>query len=206
MKPSLGPLSGMLPKELVSALEQDVAPSSDSALKTFWSPAEFGKIVGANYSNFGDCTIGFRFLVTRASKITGMKFYWPDATSKTVKCALWDSGGTVLKTVNVTTTGVGEYTASFDSAQDLTAFASYFLSVYVTDHSGALYASAANQTTILGAASPFGLPNGTLSNVLAGENWILLEHTWNGGTGDSFPAVGDAADINGFIEPMFAAV
>src|SRR5512147_2644114 len=101
--------------------------------KTFWSPFEVGKAAGANFSAFGNYTIGYRFLITRAGDtINGFKFWWPVASNKAIRCSIWDEVGTQTF-VDVVVNGAGEYTATFAAPVALTAFRSYYLSVWVTD-------------------------------------------------------------------------
>jgi hypothetical protein len=65
-------------------------------------------------STTGSFTVGCEFQFTKLISCLGARFYWPSATNRTVRLELWQ-GGAVIKTVDVTTSGIGNYSGTFAS-------------------------------------------------------------------------------------------
>lgn len=87
--------------------------------------------------NAGDYSVGMKFCARRSSQTcTGVRFYWNDATPKTVRCTLW-KGGAAQKTADVSVNGAGYYTGTF-SAANLTRNENWFVSI--RESGGTLYA------------------------------------------------------------------
>jgi hypothetical protein len=63
----------------------------------------------------GSYTVGTQFIPLKQIRITGIRFYWANATLKTVACKLWDDTSSALRSANVIVNGVGYYYATFSS-------------------------------------------------------------------------------------------
>jgi hypothetical protein len=82
-----------------------------------------------------DNTTGVNFIAARTSQTcTGVRFYWPEATARTIRCKLWEwNNATALASVDVTTSGsAGYFTGTFASAVSLDTTKGYQVSVYQT--------------------------------------------------------------------------
>lgn len=80
-------------------------------------------------------TTGVNFIAARSSQTcTGVRFYWPEASARTIKCALWRwNNATALASVNVTTSGsAGYFSGTFASAVTLDTDKGYQVSIYET--------------------------------------------------------------------------
>lgn len=80
-------------------------------------------------------TTGVTFIAARGSQsCTGVRFYWPEAAARTIKCSLWEwNNATALKTVNVTTSGsAGYFSGTFASSQALDTSKAYQVSIFDT--------------------------------------------------------------------------
>ena len=129
-------------------------------------------------------TTGVNWVANRTSQTcTGVRFYWPEASVRTIKCALWETGsGTALKSVNVTTSGsAGYFTGTFASAQSLDCTKVYQVSVYETSGS----------VVYVGVIPPT-VPGGlyVLSPITAFErmrDYTVVSGAWYGTAGDSQP-------------------
>lgn len=163
------------------------------------SEAELGTV--ATVTNTGSSnTVGTTFVTGRSGMSNvGLRFYWDGSGSKTIKCSLWSAGGSRLKTVDVAVTAAGVYTATWASAQALTAFTEYRLSVWVNDGSAFLYVSAANLSTLTGATLLIADFN---SKTLAQGYW---RYQGCYASGDNFPNTNDATDLY-LVDPVFAAL
>lgn len=76
-----------------------------------WGTLNVSTPAGSSTGNF---TLGCAFNLTKIVAVTGARFYWPSATNRTVRLELWD-GGSAVKSVDVTTSGIGIYTGTFSS-------------------------------------------------------------------------------------------
>lgn len=85
----------------------------------------------------GDYSVGMKFCARRSGQTcTGVRFYWNDGASKTIRCTLW-KGGVAQKTADVAVSGVGYYTGTF-SAANLTRNEDWYVSI--REDTGGLYA------------------------------------------------------------------
>ena len=83
-------------------------------------------------------TICNLFVVEKEMSITGVRFY-TSQTNKTVRCRIRNAAGTVLGTIDVTTTAVGAYTGTLPTPITIAAAdvgKTYKVSVWTTDASG----------------------------------------------------------------------
>jgi hypothetical protein len=85
-----------------------------------------------------DNTTGVTFIAARGSQsCTGVRFYWPEASVRTIKCSIWEwNVATALATVNVTTSGsAGYFSGTFASSQALDTSKAYQVGIYDTSGS-----------------------------------------------------------------------
>jgi hypothetical protein len=71
-----------------------------------WAHARLTSGVGG-----GSWTLGMKFHALAPCVISSIRFAWPGSSPVTLKVSLWNEAGTVVRTINVTTTGAGLYTA-----------------------------------------------------------------------------------------------
>jgi hypothetical protein len=86
----------------------------------------------------GSDTVGCTFLVGQSGTwtCTGVVFYWVVASgTKSVKCSIWDSAGTRLANVTVSSVTTGVWTGTFGSPVSLTVNAPYWIGCWQTDAS-----------------------------------------------------------------------
>jgi len=76
-----------------------------------WGTLNVGTPPGASTGHF---TLGCAFNLTKIISVVGARFYWPSATNRTVRLELWD-GGSAVKSVDVTTSGIGIYSGTFST-------------------------------------------------------------------------------------------
>ncbi len=85
----------------------------------------------------GDFSVGMRFAAKRSGQTcTGVRFYWNDGASKTIRCTLW-KGGVAQKTVDVSVNAVGYYTGWFASSMAITRNEDWYVSI--RESGGSLY-------------------------------------------------------------------
>ena len=79
----------------------------------FANGADFTPVTSA-----GDFTVGGNFSLKRTGLITGVSFYTALTSAHTVKCSVWDGGGSLLATVDqaVSSSSTGVYSPTFASA------------------------------------------------------------------------------------------
>lgn len=88
----------------------------------------------------GSYTVGMRFAPMRPMTVTGVRFYWPATSAKTVRCSLWKVGTGRLAQVDIAVNAEGVYVANFaagvainpDSWNRNDTNTSYFVSVWET--------------------------------------------------------------------------
>ena len=80
-----------------------------------------------------DGTAGVFFVAARnGQSCTGVRFYWAEATVRSIKCSLWEvSSGTRVKNVTVNTSGsAGYFSATFATPQALTTSEQYVIGIW----------------------------------------------------------------------------
>lgn len=101
----------------------DASGTASGAL--LFSPLDWFQAGGVSANaQAGNDSVGCRWTQTKSATVTGIRFYWPGATARTVKCSLRDGGGTAVKTVDVSVNGAGYYTGTFASSQTTTVLPS----------------------------------------------------------------------------------
>jgi len=110
---------------VTGVLPTDVTFSPVGAIQNMDILASRGGTAGGAQTNASE------FYVTKSGlSAVGIKFYWLPATSRTIKCSLWQTSSTTrLANATTSTTGTGTYTCSF-GAQSLTAFQRYRVSFW----------------------------------------------------------------------------
>jgi len=129
----------------------------------------------------GDYTVGIAFVPARSGQeCTGVRFLWNEASARTIKATLFNSGGTALKTATVTTSGTaGVFTATFSSAQSLSRNAGgYVVGIYET--SGTRYQQGETPVTLY-SVNIYGL----LGNVSFRDYTVVGPGAYR--AGDGFP-------------------
>lgn len=129
----------------------------------------------------GNYTVGIAFAPARAGQsCTGVRFYWNEASARSIKCSLFDRNGNSLKNATVTTSGsAGVFTATFGSAQSLSRSAGgYVVAMYET--SGTVYQPGEVPLTLYGV-NMYGL----LNNVFFRDYVVTGPGAYR--AGDAFP-------------------
>lgn len=107
---------------------------------------------GTSTNEAGDISLGTDFVLTAASTVTGVKFYWAGPAT-TVKVSLWLQGsGTRVASGTGSVTGAGLKTISFSSPYSASAYTRYVASVH--DNAGLNFTDS-SFVTWLPAADPF---------------------------------------------------
>jgi hypothetical protein len=135
-------------------------------------------------------TTSVQFYVTRAVNCRGIRFYWgTSGGARTIKCSLWDSGGSRVTSVTKAVNASGEYDATFAAVQALTAGSLYRASIW--ESTGADYCKATLSTAnTYVPARPF--PAGGPLVVMAVTHWA---------NGDVHPTSVASTEAY-FVEPM----
>lgn len=94
-----------------------VVPVSEEQLPMFFDILEWMRDSTTPVMNAGNFTVGCAFQPTKSTTIIGIKFFWSGAVARTVKCALRNTTGALLASVNVVTSGAGYYTGTFGTPQ-----------------------------------------------------------------------------------------
>jgi hypothetical protein len=111
--------------------------STAQLAKPWWSPIDAvrsGRV--AITMGSGALTVGSKVNFTQAGSVTGIRFWWGDATATVVTCRIYKaSDGSQIKTVDVTvpTSSVGTYTGTFATPltiDDTNLDLAYFVTVY----------------------------------------------------------------------------
>ncbi len=148
------------------------------------------------WGGFGGDTSATRFTVSRSCSCTGVRFHYPDTSSKSIKVSLWNAAGTRLKTATAAYNSAGIKSLSFGSTQALTAFQTYYVSTWETTSSLALGYGCANSLLNFGAYDADTYPHFPGSPIVFWESW---GYTHSGG--DAFPNGVSASVINP-IDPI----
>lgn len=118
-------------------------PAGPQTEALWFSPVDHMMAGGAPNVNGGNNSVGVAFgvLAPRSLTVTGVRFYWPGAVARTVKCALRNNAGVVLASVDVTVNAAGYYTGVFAVPQVITqeAGASAVYKASVWEKSGTEY-------------------------------------------------------------------
>lgn len=86
---------------------------------------------GDSAASGGDYTVGTEFCALRSGQVcTGMRFRWGGAIARTIKCALWKKGAGIQKTIDVSVTAAGIYTATWSGSQAITANETWIVSIW----------------------------------------------------------------------------
>lgn len=143
-------------------------------------------------------TNALQFVPTQAGVVcSGVRFYWIVATSKTVKCSLWNSSNTRLANVTVTVASTGTYIGTFSTPQTLTAGSVYRVSVWQDDGTKTTIATLSNSTA--GQFIPE-LANSSPRPLYAGRG-VLYTSAILSGVGDVQPSATVASEIY-VLEPV----
>ncbi len=161
----------------------------------WWSPVQ---IASRNAPAFtvGNFTVGQGFIPLDAMTQTGVKFYYPDTTSRAIKVSLWDDTGTRVATSTATYSTVGVKTVTWSSPVSVTAahaYALWFVSFWETGGSGLIKITSAPAASF----QVFPAPNGesitwrSVGAYASGTGDVIPNSFWTAG-GDIYP-----------IEPVF---
>jgi hypothetical protein len=137
--PSTGKGGGGSAASTVTTVATTAVVVSSSGYKT----ARYGGTVFRSGAGSGSGaateTDGARFYVTiEGSKVAGANFWWFPATSRTIRCSLWDVDSSArLAMVDVPTTGTGAYTCTFPTAVTVAPYHRYDVTMrsLTTDYS-----------------------------------------------------------------------
>lgn len=139
-----------------------------------WRVAEKGKEQSAAFSA-GNFSVGIAFEVTDQATVTGVRFYYPDTTSRTIKAVLWDPSQANVATGTATYSTAGYKTLSFTTPYSLTnVYKTFHVTLYETGGTSNL------QISNVGVVLP------TLPSVIGPS--ILYVSLSKYGAGDSFPS------------------
>ena len=95
---------------------------------TMFEPAQRITVAGTPTTDLSSYEYGLRVQFVRAGRITKIRYYRRAATSATVTCRMWNSGGTLLGTATDSTAGVGYQHATFATPIAVTAGTTYTFS------------------------------------------------------------------------------
>lgn len=84
----------------------------------------------------GNSTSGFSFMPVHALNCSGARFYWANAAAGTVRVRLYTAGGGPITSVDVAVNGIGDYTATFANAINLSALTEYWITTYLLGGGG----------------------------------------------------------------------
>lgn len=144
----------------------------------------------------GDFTVGVGFVPARSGQeCTGVRFFWNEASARTIKASLFDRNGNSLKTASVTTSGsAGVFTATFSSAQSLSrATQGYVVAIYETG--GTRYQPGETPVTVYGVNI-----HGLLGNVAFRDYTVVGAGAY--AAGDAFPSTQFSTSY--LIEPVIS--
>lgn len=158
----------------------------------FWSPAAKGHQLAASFGA-GNITTGTMFQMTSNCTVTGVRFYYPDNTSRSIKAILWDPSNANVATKTQTLNTTGYVTMTFTSPYSLTSiYQTFQVSIYET--TGTSFLSART----IGVSLP-----GSGSNFMAGPN-IMFVNVAELASGDAAPNTDDTSSNYIFpVEPVF---
>jgi hypothetical protein len=142
----------------------------------------------------GDFTMGVKLYFTQPCTVTGIRIYYPDGTSRTVRAGLWD-GSTNLATVDVTMAGAGVAIMPFASPVTIGAadtYKTHYVSLYDTSGSHKIW----------GASSKANWTSGTLGPVVPFVNGdVLIVDQGTYAASDALPSTTDSVVYA--VEPVF---
>lgn len=95
----------------------------------------FGILPGFNGAN---STAGYPFMPIHALNCTGARFYWASAVAGTVRVRLYNAAGAPIAgaVVDVPVNGIGDYTATFPDAINLSPLTRYWITTWLTSGAG----------------------------------------------------------------------
>lgn len=122
----------------------------------------------------GSYTVGAAFLPARSGQLcVGVRFYWPEASARTIRCTLCSIAGAALKTVDVTTSGsAGYFSGAFAIGHSLTAGTAYLVGIWET--SGAVYQTGKQSVAIMGEFVPSFAPRRYRDFTMVGQGGYAL--------------------------------
>lgn len=121
----------------LTSLESQDGPLVESdwyaTAKDCWSL--FGILPGFNGAN---STAGYPFMPIHALNCTGARFYWASAVAGTVRVRLYNAAGAPIAgaVVDVPVNGIGDYTATFPDAINLSPLTRYWITTWLTSGAG----------------------------------------------------------------------
>lgn len=121
----------------LTSLESQDGPLVESdwyaTAKDCWSL--FGILPGFNGAN---STAGYPFMPIHALNCTGARFYWASAVADTVRVRLYNAAGAPIAgaVVDVPVNGIGDYTAKFPDAINLSPLTRYWITTWLTSGAG----------------------------------------------------------------------
>jgi hypothetical protein len=117
----------------------------------------------------GSYTVGVAFLPARSGQsCVGVRFYWPEAATRTIRCSLFAiGGGAALKTADVTTSGSAGYFSATFTGEALTAGTAYLVGIWET--SGTVYQTGKASIAIMGEYVPTTAPRRYRDFIVVGQ-------------------------------------
>lgn len=163
-----------------------------------------GSPIAAN----GNFTVGLQFALTSAATITGLRFYYPDGVSRTIKVSIWDDTNARVATTSASYSGAGVQTVTFASSVSVTSghlYKHWFATTYET--SGTIYirynTPDSNGVNIFQPGTGAGAGAFTYSTAfMAGPHFLFIQPCY--AAGDAVPNTGNAGGGESFpVEPVF---
>lgn len=145
------------------------------------------------FASFANHTCGVRFTPFQGIHVTGVRFYWPDTTSKSVKVSLWNKAGTRLATATAAESTAGIKSVSFTSTA-LTAGQVYYVSGWITDGSLGMGYGVANTDLFIADSQ--------VSVKFPGSSVIMWTGWGADSAGDTFPN-GDNVNVICQFDPVY---
>jgi hypothetical protein len=103
----------------------------------WWSPVDIAGNVAPSFSSAGSFAVGQGFMPQVAMTQTGVRFYYPDTTSRTIKVSLWDNTGTRVATSTATYNTAGVKTVTWGTPVAVMSSQAYkYWNVSMWDTSG----------------------------------------------------------------------
>ncbi len=102
----------------------------------FVSPVDEGQVIAASIIDNGPGggnTVGTKIVFTAAGTVTGVRFYWPTATTRSVKVSIWDSVGVRLGTATSSYSSIGIKTLAVTPFA-VTPYTPYYISMWETSN------------------------------------------------------------------------
>lgn len=136
-------------------------PVGSSALsEPAFSPLDWYVVNAASAptSLAGNWSLGCAVTPLRAVRITGIRFYWASASGQTVVCKLWDDTASAVKTVSVSTSGIGIYSGYFSTPYDTPSNKiNYRHYVTIRENTGTVYTRTNAASSAAGVDNPITL-------------------------------------------------